>query len=154
MLLLIEKLLTVVLAVDIQQLSANSAKLRYSYGTAIGTAGVFTVAADLPLKQEVPILVRGHAGFSQSRQFRRNMGKLRADKGLLRPGTDQLPGGPFTQYRTHGVDDNGFARTGLTCEGIEAGMELNVRLLDNGNIFNVKQFQHRNHSPLMLKASL
>ena len=82
------------------------------------------------------------------------MGKFRADKGFFRPGADQFPGGPFTQHRTHGVDDDGFARAGLTGEGIEAGMELNVRLLDNGNIFNVKQFQHRNHSPLMLKASL
>ena len=94
MLFLIQKLLAVVLAMDVQKLSADLAQLSDGQRAAIGAADVLTVPADLPLQQQIAILVRCDAVVSQSRQRRRHLRKNGADKGLVRAGPDQLPGGP------------------------------------------------------------
>ena len=94
MLFLIQKLLAVVLAMDIQKLSADLAQLGNSQRAAIGAADVLAVPADLPLQQQITVLVRCDAVVSQSRQRRRHLRKNGADKGLVRAGPDQFPGGP------------------------------------------------------------
>ena len=144
--LLVQKLGPVVLAVDIQELPANLPELGHGDGPSIGPAGVLAVAGDFPLEQQVPVLVRGNAVFLKARQLRRNGGELRADESLSGPGADEVPGGPAPQDGPHGVDDDGFARSGFAGEGVEARAELDVRLLDNRNIFDVQKLQHGDFS--------
>ena len=143
MLFLIQQLLAVVLAVDVQQLPANPPQLGHGDGPAVGPADVFPVRSDLPLEQQRSVLLRRDAVLPESRQIRKNAGEGGADKGLLRSGADQLPGCPAPQHRAHGVDDDGFARAGLAGQGVETREELNIRLFDHRDILNVKHFQHK-----------
>ena len=140
MLLLIQKLLSVVLAVDIQQGGAQAAELGHSHRPAVDPAGVPAVGVDLPLEEELP-LPGVQAALPEDRQLRHG-GEHRADKGLCRAGPDQLPAGPLAQYRPHGVDDDGFPGACLAGEGVETGVKGDVSLLDHGDIFNMEQVQH------------
>jgi hypothetical protein len=145
--LLVQELGPVVLAVDVQQVSPQLPQLGHGEGPAVGTADVFPVAGYLPLEEQVPVLVRGQPVLQQARQIRRDGGELRADKSLGGPGADKVPGGPPPQDGPHGVDDDGFARAGFAGQGVEAGTELDVRLLNDRDILNVQKLQHGNFSP-------
>ena len=61
---------------------------------------------------------------------------------MVRPGADQLPGCSLPQNSAEGVNDNRLARARLTRQGVESGPKGDVRLLNDGNILNMKQFQH------------
>ncbi|MPM74214.1 hypothetical protein SDC9_121199 [bioreactor metagenome] len=141
-LLLVQKLLSVVLAVDVQEVRPQRAQLGYRNRPAVDAAKVFAVHVDLPLDHQKAVLIRFRAALRKTGQISRYAGELRADHRLLAAGADQIPGGPAPQHRAHGVDHNGFARARLTGECVEARAKLNVRLLDDRNIFNVQQFQH------------
>ena len=133
------------LAVNVQKILADSPQLGYRNGAAVDPADVFPVAGDFPLEEQMAVLVRRSPGLPKPRQIPWDLGELGADKGLLSPGADQLPGGPSPQHRAHGVDDDGLARAGLAGEGVEAGVELDLRLFDHRDILNVKHFQHVTH---------
>ena len=60
-------------------------------------------------------------------------------KAMVRPGADQVPGGPLAQHGADGVNDDGLTRAGLAGQGIEAGPEGDVRPLDDGDILNMEQ---------------
>ena len=139
---LVQKLSPVVLAVDVQQLPADLPELGHSDGAAVDPAGILPFAGNLSLEEQLPVLVRGQPVLPETRQVRRDGGELRADKGLSGSGADEVPGGPSPQNGTHGVNDDGFPRAGLARERIEARAELNVRFLDNRNIFDVQKLQH------------
>ncbi len=61
---------------------------------------------------------------------------------MVRPGTDQVTGGALTQHGAQRVNDDGFTGAGFAGKGVEAGPELDVRALDDGDILNVEQLQH------------
>ena len=90
-LLLVQKLLAVMLTVDIQKLRADLPQLRDRQRPSVDPAGVFAVRRHLALQEEISILIRGDAVFRQARKLLRNVGKHSADKRLGRPGTDQFP---------------------------------------------------------------
>ena len=142
MLFLVQKLLAVMLAVNIQQLGTDLPQLGHSQRPSVDPAGIFAVHRHLPLQQQVSVLIRSYAVFRQSRQICRDMGKHGADKGLGHAGADQFPGGPAPQHGPHGVDDDGFARAGLAGQSVEAGLKGNIRRLYHRDIFNMEQFQH------------
>ena len=54
------------LAMDVQKLAADLAQLGNSQRAAIGAADVLAVPADLPLQQQITVLVRCDAVVSQS----------------------------------------------------------------------------------------
>ena len=76
----------------------------------------------------------------------RNIRKNRADECAIRAGADHVAVGALAQYCGDRVNDNGFARTGLTGQDIEAALEENFRLLNDGNIFNMQNAQHAGFS--------
>ena len=159
MLLLIQKLGSIMLAMDVQQLAAYPPQLGHGDGTAVCPTDVLSVGADLPLQQQLPVFIRCDARFRQPREVRGHAGKLRADKGVGSPGADQLPGGPPAQHGAHSVDHDGLAGAGLTGQGIEPRAKGDVRRLDDGNIFDMQQFQHpiplyTSRSPSILPESL
>ena len=137
MLFLVQQLLSIMLAVDVQQGSADFPQLGHSYGPAAHPAGVFAVGVDLPLQQQLPVL-RLDAALLQCRQGR-HAGKYGADKGFRRPGADQIPAGPLTQHSAHGVDDNAFTGAGFAGKGVEALIEGNIGFLYYCDVFNVQQ---------------
>ena len=139
------------LAVDIQKIRTDLAQLADGNGPSIGTARVFAVSSNLPLQKKVSILVWRRTGLHKSRKICWNSRELRADKCLIRPGTDDFPGGAPSQHGTHGVNNDRLTGASFTRQGIEARQKPNVRLLNNGDIFNVKQFQHLH---LLLLASI
>ena len=140
MALLIQEKLAVVLAVNVEKAAADLPQLGHGDGSSVGPAGVFPVAVDLPLEDQLPVF-RDDAVLLQNGQGR-HTGKESTDEGLGGPGADQIPAGPLAQHRAHGVDDDGLAGPGLTGEGVEAPGEGNVRLLDHRDILNMQQLQH------------
>ena len=128
------QLLSIMLAVNIQQPIAKSAQLRNCKGSSIHTANILAVGVDLTLQQQ--FLVRFDAKLLHQRRC--NVGKAGADKGLARSGADQFAGGALTQHRAHCINHNGFTGTGLTGQHIEARLKTDVRALDDGDILNVQ----------------
>ena len=55
---------------------------------------------------------------------------------------DQLTAGALAQHGAEGVNNDGFARARLAGQGVEARLEPDVRLLNNGDILNMEHFQH------------
>ena len=136
-LLLIQQLLPVMLAVDIQQRAADPPQLGHGHRPAAHPAGVFPIGIDLPLEQQLPVL-RLHAALLQHRQ-RRHPGEHGADKGLRRAGADQVPAGTLAQHGPHGVDHDTLSGAGLAGQSVEALVKGDVRLLNHRDIFNMQQ---------------
>ena len=140
MLLLVQQLLAIVLPVDVQQAAAQRFQLAHRHGPSVHPAGALAVAADLPLQKQGAVLLRRDAQRLRDRGVR--AGEHSTDEGLVRAGADQLTAGALAQHGAEGVDDDGFARARLTGQGVEARLEPDVRLLDDGDIFNMEHFQH------------
>ena len=124
----VQQLLSIVLTVDIQQLTAQLPQLGHRHQPPVYPAHVASVPLDLPLEQHLSIM-KSNAVLLQPREGR-HLGKHRGHQGRLSPGADQLPGGTSAQYRAQGadgVDDNGFARAGLTGEDVVARFKADVR---------------------------
>ena len=133
----VQQLLPVVLAVDVQQLAPQLPKLSHRHRPAVDPAQVLSIAADLPLEQQL-LLLRAQAVVLQPGQLGQ-AGENSGDMGRLGSGADQLPAGPLPQNSADGVDDNGFARASLAGEDVEAPAELDVHRLNDGDILDVKQ---------------
>ena len=69
---------------------------------------------------------------------RRQIGEYRADKALFRARTHQIAADSSAEDRANRVDDDTLARAGLTGEHGQSALQLDVRALDHGNIFNVE----------------
>ena len=138
---LVQKLLSVMLAVDIQQLPAQSLQLGHRHRTTVDPADIFAVGHDLPLKEQFPVLIGLQSVFLQPGQ---SLHPRKGSADQRRPGsrTDQFPAGPLPGNGAHGVHHNGLARPRLAGEGVEAGTKQNVRRFNDGDIFDVKDRQH------------
>ena len=86
----VQQLLTVVLAVDVQQLSAQGPELRHRQWPAVEPADIPSIGQDLPLDEDLPVLVGTHAVLGKPGE-RRQPGELGAHHRGLGPGADQLP---------------------------------------------------------------
>ena len=133
----VQQLLSIVLTVDIQQLTAQLPQLGHRHQPPVYPAHVASVPLDLPLEQHLSIM-KSNAVLLQPRQGR-HLGEHRRHQSRLGPGADQFPAGALPQYGADGVNDNGFACTGLTGEDVVARFKADVRRLDQGNIFDMKQ---------------
>ena len=145
-LLLVQELLTIMLAVNVQKLTADLPQLGHRHRLSVDAAGVFAVGVDLPLEEQLPLL-RDQGQLRQGREGRYS-GKYRADKGLGSAGADQVPAGALTQHRAQSIDDDALPRAGLAGEGVKAGAEGDVCLLDDGDILNVQKMQHISFLPV------
>ena len=142
---LIEKLLRVVLSMDLDELFPEPFQDRDRNGTAVDAADVFSVRIDLALHEQLVRVIRDLILF-KPRKARRS-GKDRADKGAACAGTDHVAVGAFAENGGNGVDHDGFARTGFAGEHIEAPVKGNIGLLDHRDILNVQNAQHNIRLP-------
>ena len=69
MLLLIQKLLPVMLAVNIQKTFANFPKLGDCDGPTIHSADILSIIGNLPLQQQTSILIRVHTVLRKARKI-------------------------------------------------------------------------------------
>ena len=142
----VQQLLAVMLAVDVQQLPPQLPQLGHRHQLSVDAAHVPPVSLELPLEEQL-LLPGGEAVLLQPGQGG-HLGEHRRHQGGLGPGADELPAGALPQHRADGVDDDGFARPRLAGEHVEARLEPNVRRLDEGDIFNVKQGKQSCTPPL------
>ena len=75
--------------------------------------------------------------------FRRcRYAQFRADQRRLSACAYQFFGGPPSQDRADGINDDGFARSGFAGQYVQSTAKLHVSLLDHRNILNMQQVQH------------
>ena len=103
----------------------------------VDPAGAFALRRDLPAEHQflralVPCL------FQTILHRNRHLFKCGTDHSLCRTGADQIFGGTVAKDGIDGVDQNGLARTGLAGKNIQPRLEMNFRLLDDRNIFNLQ----------------
>ena len=139
---LVQKLLTVVLTVDVQKVCPQCPQLGHRDRPTVDAAEILSVSVDLALDHQKPVLIRLCTAFRKAWKITGHTGKLRADHRFFAAGADQIPRGPTPQHRAHSIDYDGLARASFAGQGVEARTELNIRLLDHRNILNVQQFQH------------
>ena len=137
MAILVQKLLTVMLAVDIEKLAAQSFQLGHRHRTTIDPAEILSVGHDLPLKEKFSVFI-GYKTILRQPGKSRRPGKGPRYQSGLRPCTDQFPAGPFTGNGAHGIHHNGLAGARLTGKGVEAGPKKDIRRFDHSDIFNMK----------------
>ena len=133
---LVKELLRVVLAVDVDQLSAQLFEDGHGDGPSVDAADVFAVAIDLPLHQKLARLIV-HTVFLEPRKLR-HIGEHGADESAVRPGANDVPVRPLAQDGRDGVDHDRFTGAGLAGQDVEAPVKGDLRLLDDGDIFDVE----------------
>ena len=152
MLFLIQQLCSIMLAMDIQKFGADLTKLCYRDRATIGSTYIFAVAGHFTLQQKVTVLIRNNTVSDQSQQILRHSRKGRTDKSLVGSRANQLTRGSSAKNGAHGINYDGLAGTRLTGQCVETRVELNIRLFNHRNIFNVQQIQHMSPSFVETKS--
>ena len=153
MLFFVQQLLSVVLAVDIEQIRADLAQLSGGAGTAVDPAEGFSVRLDLALQEEHAVLIRFGAQFLQERDQLVQIAEHRADRGALFAAAYQVAGYALAQHCAEGVDNDGLACAGFAGQGIKAVLKGDVRFFDHRDIFDMQQHQHGVAQPLSITRS-
>ena len=152
MVLLIKQLLAVVLAVDINQIGRELPQHRCRHRFHIHPAGALAVRCDLALDVQRVRLIAGKRQLVEQRCKRgRQPGEHRADKALVCARPHQVAADASAQHRADRVDHNGLACAGLAREHGQPILELDIRLLDDRDIFNMEQLQHGCVLPCLLQ---
>ena len=133
--------LVFVLSVNVDQKSANRAKIRNASRAVVDSHRVFSVGTDFSPQQHSSAvfhvsLVTELGKFPQC--GRRDVFKFRADKSPVRTGADQFPACALSQHRVDGIDKNRLARTGFTGQHIESLAEINFRAFYDCYVFNIQ----------------
>ena len=137
----VEQTHRIVLAVDVDQTTAqlpqNGCRSRHSVDAAVALA----LGGDLTAEQQCfGALVAGLLQLIQ--HSRRHLLKGGANHRLCSSGAHQVLRGAVAKDRIDGVDQDGFARTGLAGQHIQPRFKVHLCLLDHGNIFNLQAAQH------------
>ena len=127
----------VVLAVDVDQTSAQLPQHSRRGGHAVDSAAALSFGGDLTAqKQLCRALITGRFQFVQ--HHIRDLRKRRTDHRFGRTRAHKILGSPIAQDRIDGVDQNGLARTSLTGEDVQPRLKMNFCLLDDRDIFNLQ----------------
>ena len=140
---LIEQVLPVVLAVDVEQQRAQRAQLRRCDRDAADAAGRLALGRDLAADDE--LIVALDLVFLAPVPARVRV-ERRTDDRLFGAGAHELARGARAEDRVHGVHKDGFARARLAGQDVQAGAELQIRPLDDRDVFNM-QFSQQSASP-------
>ena len=135
----VHELAAVVLTVDIDQKGGKLFHLRRCDRNAAYAAAAFPVRADPALEDQFVLFV-DLVGAKPIRTV--NPFKDRGNRTLLRAAAHQVAAYALAKHSPDGVDDDGFAGTGLASQYIEAFGKANVRPFDNGDIFNMQFAEH------------
>ena len=137
----VQKAHRIVLAVDVDETAAELPQHRRCGGHPIDAAAALALGGDLAAEhQRRGALVPGL--FQTVQHCLRHIVKGGPDHGLGRAGAHKVLGGAVAQNGIDGVDEDGFARTRLACQHIQAFFKVNVGFLDDCHIFNLEAAQH------------
>ena len=139
MLRLVKQRSAVVLAVDVDELHAELLQHADRHGRAVHAAEILAVGGQLA--PDVRLGVVGHTVLGEPRQLRHAV-KNRADGRPARSGSDHVAIGAFAQNGRNRVDDDRFACAGLAGHDVEAVLEDDLGLFDDGDVFNMQQPKH------------
>ena len=87
--------------------------------------------------KEIWRMVGGADGIGQAGKF-----KAGSDAGLILAGANQPGIGPVPQHQAQGIEQDRFARPGLTSQHAQPAREIQVERLDQDNIADGKTGQH------------
>ena len=137
---IVEQLLAVVLAVDIDKPGRRAAQHGRRGGPSAHAAGPASVRGNVALDQQTAILVRRHAKFCQRRKrLRREVAEKRRHRSARCARAHQVAAGPRTQHRTDGVHHNRLARAGFAGQNVKALVEFDIRGFHDRYVFNMKR---------------
>ena len=135
----IEQLLTVILAVNVDQIRRQLPQDSRTGRLHIHTAGALAVRGNLPLDVQRIRLVTGKRKLvKQFTQSTRQIGEYRADKALLRTRAHQITADALAEQRTDRINNDTLARTRLTGKHGQTLIEFDVCAFDDCYIFNVE----------------
>ena len=66
----------------------------------------------------------------------------RLDRRDILAGTNEVARGPAAQQEADGLDENGLAGAGFSGQDVEAGLELDLRGVDDREAFDAEKAQH------------
>ena len=136
----VQKLLPVVLPMNIQQLPPQLPELGYGQRPSVYPAYIPAVPLDLPLEQQfLPLWWK--AVILQPSELG-EPSKNGCDQRRPGPGADEFAAGPLSQNSANCVDDDGFSRAGLAGKHIEAAIKSDIRRLNDSDILNMEQRKH------------
>ena len=135
----IEQLLTVILAVNVDQIRRQLPQDSRTGRLHIHAAGALAVRGNLPLNVQRVRLVTGKRKLvKQFAQSTRQIGEHRADKALLRTRAHQITADALAEQRTDRVNNNTLACTRLAGKHGQTLIEFDVCAFDDRYIFNVE----------------
>ena len=136
---LVEQLLTVVLTVNVDQIRRKQPQCRGRHRLHVDAAGAFSVRGELTLDmQRIPFVTGKIQLVDKLAERRRQLGEYRADKALFAPERTRSRLTRLPRIAPIESMTILFARAGLTGEHGQSALQLDVRALDHGNIFNVE----------------
>ena len=138
--LFVKELLRIVLAVDVDEPSPQLFKRRHTHRPPVYAADIFPVRVNFTLHLQF-LRVKFHLILGKPAAFR-NLRKNRAHKRAASTGPDDVSVRALAQNGRDRVNDDGFTGTCFTGQNVEAALEENFRLLDDGDIFNMQNAQH------------
>ena len=137
-----QQLLVIMLAVNIDQQRANLPQHGSRCGPSIQAALTLAGQVDLTLYQQLTVLQRISQLADLFRQRCGNPGKQRRNTRAAFPCPNDLLKGAATQNRVDSADQDGLAGAGFPGKNVEAFLEIDSRLPNHGDIFNIKLRKH------------
>lgn len=139
----VEKGLVVVLAVEIDEEASDFAEGADGDGSGVEADGGAAVGGDVALDDEASVFefdaFLGAEGESEG--VGAEVGD-KADGAFASSGADKVAVGASAEGEADTVDEEGFAGAGLAGEGREAGPEFKAGLVDDGDIFDGELKEH------------
>src|SRR5262245_517251 len=130
----IEQQLVIMLTVQINERRAQVAKRRAGDERPVNRRAAASLRGDLAPDDDV--------GASRSLEDSLHGGRLFT-------GADEFSRGTPSDEQSNGAHENGFSRSSLPRENVQAGLELNLQAVDDGQVADGKETQHGTRSTIL-----
>ncbi len=145
-----EQRVVLVLAVDVDETLADISQASRRHQTVVQVGALATTggenAADGDLVGVAGIVIarlfRVRAIRGRERSRHRRPGEQRFDLGLGRAGAQQIGGTAITEHQAERSHEDRLPRTGLAGDDVEARLERDLHVLDDGEIANAEVGEH------------
>ncbi len=135
------------LAVDVQQQFPERFELLHRYGIAVDECAGAPVCRDDSTQQAGVVLVQGLVLEPVTDLLQRRDIEFGAEFGAPGAAANELAAAALAKHEAHGIDENRLAGPGLAGENGHAGLELDLDLVDDGEVANLQPGQHQSAGP-------
>ncbi len=131
------------LTVQVHEAAAESRQCGHGRGTAIGPGPVAPFSIDVaPHHQPVLFDIHTGSGSETFDEWHATHIECRLHHCPLGARSDQITACSLTHQKGEGIDQHGFARTGLAREDVQPGSQREGHILDYRKVTNTKFVQH------------